>query len=593
MPLDLPQLAAVPLDPPQLAAVPLDPPQLAAVPLDPPQLAAVPLDPPPLAAVPLDPPQLAAVPLDPPQLAAAPLDPPQLAAVPLDPPPLAAVPLDPPPLAAVPLDPPPLAAVPLDPPQLAAVPLDPPQLAAVPLDPPQLAAAPLDPPQLAAVPLDPPQLAAVPLDPPQLAVAPLDPLQLAAAPQPAAQLALPPAGRPGPWRRRRQPPQRFPPRGRRGRPHQPQSVPRRRHPKGRSPAAGWRPATAGPRSHAAGRRATRGRRAAGCAERHGQGAANPQRPAEARQAALKRWLGLEAPKARRAAGLPPHAQAPLAAPHTRLSSWARLPPGYRKSLHRRGSQQRRRPAIGDDGTGWRSPAYVPKYPSRAASLKGRRAPGGRLPGPPGGMFAMKPRCPAEAEGEASDAFGQLLLVRCGKYAEQRAIKEGPIPLHALAEEDADLMAAQLGNSVRQTAGAARAVPGRKGAGRSAAGAGGLPAGHLAAEDRRGHDDRGPRREGARSHDGGQPDAWPAVCDAGEAQAAAQAQADVFRAGSRSLCTRMARPGRRRAGHPRGRAGGRWPCGACMSRRGAAWPTLSPSSAPARRGSAPPRNPATR
>ncbi|GLC51734.1 hypothetical protein PLESTB_000542300 [Pleodorina starrii] len=170
------------------------------------------------------------------------------------------------------------------------------------------------------------------------------------------------------------------------------------------------------------------------------------------------------------------------------------------------------------------------------------------------MFAMKPRCPAEAEGEASDAFGQLLLVRCGKYAEQRAIKEGSIPLHALAEEDTDLMAAQLGISVRQTAGAARAVPGRKGAGRSAAGAGGLPAGHLAAEDRRGHDDRGPRREGARSHDGGQSDAWPAVCDAGEAQAAAQAQADVFRAGSRSLCTRMAHP---RPPPRRPPAGPRW------------------------------------
>ncbi|GLC50060.1 hypothetical protein PLESTB_000337900 [Pleodorina starrii] len=78
------------------------------------------------------------------------------------------------------------------------------------------------------------------------------------------------------------------------------------------------------------------------------------------------------------------------------------------------------------------------------------------------MFAMKPRCPAEAEGEASDAFGQLLLVHCGKYAEQRAIKEGSIPLHALAEEDADLMAVQLGISVRQTAGAARAAPGREG-----------------------------------------------------------------------------------------------------------------------------------
>ncbi|GLC50059.1 hypothetical protein PLESTB_000337800 [Pleodorina starrii] len=161
-----------------------------------------------------DPAPLAAVQLDPPQLAAVPLDPPQLAAVPLDPPQLAAVPLDPPQLAAAPLDPPQLAAVPLDPPQLAAVPLDPPQLAAVPLDPPQLAAVPLDPPQLVAVPLDPPQLAAVPLDLPQLAAVPLDPPQLAAAPQPAAQLALPPAGRPGPWRRRRQPPQRFPPRGR-------------------------------------------------------------------------------------------------------------------------------------------------------------------------------------------------------------------------------------------------------------------------------------------------------------------------------------------------------------------------------------------
>ncbi|GLC45439.1 hypothetical protein PLESTM_001734100 [Pleodorina starrii] len=80
----------------------------------------------------------------------------------------------------------------------------------------------------------------------------------------------------------------------------------------------------------------------------------------------------------------------------------------------------------------------------------------------GGMFAAKPRGPAEAEEEAYDTFleewprlraherrdydqslpdmrapfAELLLVRCGTYAEHRARKEGrmpQLPLHVVAD----------------------------------------------------------------------------------------------------------------------------------------------------------------
>ncbi|GLC67991.1 hypothetical protein PLESTF_000631500 [Pleodorina starrii] len=145
-------------------------------------------------------------------------------------------------------------------------------------------------------------------------------------------------------------------------------------PSAAGPAAGRRPAPPGPAALPPGA----GRHPSDVLQAvlDAMAAARP----ELYQAALRRWTEREALAAMRAAGLlPPLAQAPPAAPAPFARSWARSPPVGGQSLRRR-----------------RQTAAAGSCPA------GRRR--GLAPVVRGGMFAAKPRGPAEAEEEAYDTF---------------------------------------------------------------------------------------------------------------------------------------------------------------------------------------------